>query len=297
VFHKILVCLDGSASSRDAARIGASIAGHFHSEVVALNVFYPGDDYMGVWAIAIDQDSVDRCAREQKADLEQSVWPLFQEAEAPFRMMQKTGHPVDSILRVAADEKVDLIVIGSRGMGGLKEFVLGSVSSGVLHHAPCSVLIVRGEHKSHGNGELLRILLASDGSDCAQKAAVVAVDIAEKFAASLTVLNACADITSVRLPGDSHIPISEGDADLYARRQMEHVTESVDSLAHGKGIDCSYYQKIGHTEEVLQRFIERQKPDLMVMGSRGLGGFERMLLGSTSHYMAHHAPCPVLVVR
>ena len=143
MFNKILVCLDGSACSLDAARMGASIAGRFGSEVLALHVFHIDNASMGVWVIAIGQDSVDNAAREEMAAIEQGIRPLFERAGAAYRMMQKTGHPVDSILHVAETEKVDLIVIGSRGLGGFKEFLLGSVSSGVLHHASCPVLIVR----------------------------------------------------------------------------------------------------------------------------------------------------------
>lgn len=297
MLKKILVCLDGSLCSLEAARIAASMAGHFGAEALALNAFDPGYAYLGVWAIALDQDSVDRRAVEQKAELEKSVRPLFERAGVAVRIMQKAGNPVDHILRVAEEENVDLIVMGSHGKGAVKEFFLGSVSSGVLHHAPCSVLIVRGEHAPRGGAEFRHILLASDGSDRARKAASVAVDIAEKFAAPLTVLNVCADIASLRLPGDSYIPITEGDTDLYAQRQLEQVTWDVDAFAKSKGISCSYHQEIGHTEKLLLSFTAQQKADLLVLGSRGLGGFERMLLGSVSDYMAHHAPCPVLVVR
>lgn len=297
MFRKILVCLDGSACSLDAAQVGAALSCRFGAETLALHVFDAGFAYMGAWAIEVDQDSVDRCAREQKADIEQGVRPLFERSGAPFRMLQKWDHPVESILRVAEDEQVDLIVMGSHGRGGVEELILGSVSSGVLHHSPCSVLIVRGKHAPDGLGEFRNIVLASDGSESAQKAAAVAVEIAEKFAASLTVLNICPDPHSLRLPGDNYLPISACDADLYATRLLESVTKSVGKLIDKREIACSYHQDFGHTDRLLLRFTEQQQADLVVMGSRGLGGFGRMLLGSVSHYMTHHSPCPVLVVR
>jgi len=297
MFRKILVCLDGSACSLDAAQVGAALSGRFGAEALALHVFDAGFAYMGAWAIEVDQDSVDRCAREQKADIEQSVRPLFERSGAPFRMIQKWDHPVESILRVAEEEQVDLIVMGSHGRGGVGELILGSVSTGVLHHSPCSILIVRGEHAPDGLGEFRKIVLASDGSESAQKAAAVAIDIAEKFAAPLSVLNVCPPPDSFRLPGDNYLPLSACDTDLYATRLLGSVTKSVGELIGKREIVCSYHQEFGHTEKLLLRLVEQQKADLVVMGSRGLGGFGRMLLGSVSHYMTHHAPCPVLVVR
>jgi len=143
MFKKILVCSDGSDCSLEAARLGASIAGRFGAEVVALHVFHIDNASMGVWAIVLDNDSVDRSAREQRTAIEQSLRPLFEQAGAPFRMVQKIGHPVDCILALAEAEQVDLILMGSHGLGGFERMLLGSVSEHVVHHAHCPVLIVR----------------------------------------------------------------------------------------------------------------------------------------------------------
>jgi nucleotide-binding universal stress UspA family protein len=110
-------------------------------------------------------------------------------------------------------------------------------------------------------------------------------------------LNVCADIRSFRLPGDGYVSITEGDADLYAKQLLEKVTQSVSGFAKEQGVFCSYHQEVGHTDHILLRFAREQKADLLVLGNRGLGGFERMLLGSVSHHMTHRADCPVLVVR
>jgi len=143
MFKKILVCSDGSDCSLEAARMGASIAGRFGAEVVALHVFHIDSGSMGVWAIVLDNDSVDRSAREQRKAIEQSLRPLFEQAGAPFQMVQKIGHPVDFILALAEAEQVDLIIMGSHGLGGFERMLLGSVSERVVHHAHCPVLIVR----------------------------------------------------------------------------------------------------------------------------------------------------------
>jgi nucleotide-binding universal stress UspA family protein len=55
----------------------------------------------------------------------------------------RDGDPAEAILEVAQEQKADLIVVGNRGLTGIERFLLGSVSSKLSHHAPCSVMIVR----------------------------------------------------------------------------------------------------------------------------------------------------------
>ena len=300
MFTKILVCVDGSTCSLAALRTAASIAQHHGAEIVALNVFHPlfaGPAEIGTWTIAMEQDVIERLAREQKEVIEQSIDPIFADLNTPHRVIHEIGHPVEVILRIAAREKVDLIVVGSRGLRGIKELLLGSVSSGVLHHASCPVLIVRGDYDPGNAGTFQNIVLASDGSAGARKAALVAVNMAQKFGTSLTVLNVSVDLSSVDLPGEEEAQAGDMTASMYAMRQLELVRQSVNEVAKDTGVYCSYIQKSGHPYEVIARFIEDHKPDVIVLGSRGLGGFAQMLVGSVSYSVAHHASCPVLVVR
>src|SRR4051794_40253038 len=112
MFKKILACTDGSACALDAMRMTASIAKRFDSEVLALNVFQePYADYaqLGVWAMSIDPEMLDRVAEEEKDGLRLHIGSLFERLNVRFQMLQATGHPVKGILRVAEREQVDLI--------------------------------------------------------------------------------------------------------------------------------------------------------------------------------------------
>ena len=289
MFHKILVCSDGSDCALAAARAAAAIARRNGAELIVLNVFHfpdAGFAEMGAWAIAIDQVELDRCAREEKKAVKRSICALFAELDTPNRMIQETGHPVEVILRVAEREEVDLIVVGSRGLRGVKELFLGSVSSGVMHHAHCPVLIVRRGHVPTDATAFEKIVLASDGSERAQKAAQVAVDMAQQFATSLTVLNVSVDLYSLMLPEEEEALTKEdtltGDMspDHYASRVLELVRKNVGGVAKEAGVYCSYVQKSGHPYDAILRFAEEHDPDLIVVGSRGLGGFEQMLVNS-----------------
>ena len=87
------------------------------------------------------------------------------------------------------------------------------------------------------------------------------------------------------------------DPEVIARHYMAHLHSSLGSSIADAGVYCNFHQERGVAEETIVRFAEEHDSDLIVMGSRGLGGFERMLLGSVSNHVVHHANCPVLIVR
>ena len=300
MFTKILVGLDGSECALAAARAAAAIARHHGSEIIGLNVFHPifaGPAEIGTGAMLIDTDVIDLCAQDQMQAVEHNICPVFAGLIAPHRVVQETGHPAEAILRVAEREKVDLIVVGSRGLRGIKELFLGSTSSAVLHHAPCPVLIVRAKPESDGAANPFQhILLASDGSPHAQGAAVVAVELAQTFATSLTVLNVSEGL-SVAVPGEKAACIGDETTQALAKSQIEVVHRNVSELAKIAGVYCSFVEKGGYPDEAIVEFAKEHRPDVIVLGSRGSGGFEQIFVGSVSNYVAHHTSYPVLVVR
>ena len=301
MFHKILLCSDGSDCALDAARVGAVLARHLGAEVLALQICeapMPILTQAGPGSMLLGKAVSDQYVTKQAQLHQERMQSLFAEADVCCQVLQETGHPVEGIVRVAERETADLIVLGSRGLHGIKEFFLGSVSSGVLHHAPCSVLIVRGENAPCATQEFQRILLVSDGSEGADKAGKAAVEFAQKFSTSLTVLNVVEPFSNLPLlPDEDYGLISDVDPEVVTTRLLELVRRNTLSSAKEAGVYCGFHQEKGAAEETIIRFANQQRADLIVMGSRGLGGFGRMLLGSVSNYVAHHANCPVLIVR
>ena len=301
MFNKIIVGSDGSDCSRKAAELAVQVAAHFKARVLALNVFDPAYlQSMGVWDVGVSQDAMDDCIKAQVASVAKHIAPLFAERGVECQVMQELGHPAGGIVSVAKREHADLIVVGSRGLHGLKAMVLGSVSNGVLHHAPCSVLIARGENAPGAWGGFRHILLASDGSEDARKATKAALAMAQGFATSLTVLDVfdptlypLADADEAN-PNDS---IGSPDLERYAAQELEGIRRDTLAEAGTTGVYCDVRQEKGHPAKTIVGFADAHKCDLIVIGSRGLGGFSEMLLGSVSSYVAHHAHCPVLVVR
>ena len=146
MFTHILIASDGSECALRAVRAGAEIAKRFEAEVTLLSVFDPPVGQMALVdpdTVALDPAMIARYADEVQSAVEKSATQVLEEVGVRYTARRETGHPVDQIVGVAARSRVDLIVLGSRGLGGLESFLLGSVSDRVLHHAHCPVLIVK----------------------------------------------------------------------------------------------------------------------------------------------------------
>jgi nucleotide-binding universal stress UspA family protein len=147
VFTKILVCTDGSAKAIEAASVAAQIACRFGSEIVLLSVYDPSvvpAATMGIPGGTLGTTvNSGTFAEETQLNVEHETGRVFAEAGLPYRARHELGHPVDRIISAAHDENADLIVLGSRGIGGFERLLLGGVSEGVLRHAHCPVLAVR----------------------------------------------------------------------------------------------------------------------------------------------------------
>lgn len=146
MFKKILVCTDGSENAVHAAEAASELAWKFGADVILLNVVNPSPlvaPYVLAVEAAPNSDVILQYAEEsQRAVLEHAVAPFKREG-IKLTTRAEIGQQVDCIISVAEEEKADLIVMGSRGLGGFQRLLLGSVSDGVLHHAHCPVLIVR----------------------------------------------------------------------------------------------------------------------------------------------------------
>ena len=301
MFRKILVCSDDSEGALTAARMGAQIARKFHSDVLLLHTYdltvavYPLFE-AGVWQLPVRQEQMDFYLEEARVTLAAHTGKILQEAGVPYVSLIERGHPVEVITRLAAEREMDLIVIGSRGLSGVEAFLLGSVSEGVLHHAHCPVLLVRGVHALQEAPEWKRILLASDGSEGACQAAGAALEIAQKFAASLDVLNV-QDASSLSYRLLPFLPVDSATPTVYAAKLLAKITRDVSEQAIEAGVRCSFHQETGYPAEIIVDFANRCDASLIVIGSRGMGTFKSLVLGSVSNRVARHSRCSVLVTR
>ncbi len=143
-FKKILLAFDGSEYSVRALKIAAMLAKTHGSKLLVLYVTVPLAYSYGRMSPAY-VDRIDRSARKEAHAVVKRAHDLVRNTDLNIKAEVIEGilSPVQAITEHAVKERVDLIVVGTRGISGFKKLLLGSVSSGVVAHAPCSVLVVR----------------------------------------------------------------------------------------------------------------------------------------------------------
>ena len=145
-FGRIVVAFDGSPDSVKAVRMACSMAKEYGADLKVVHVYSaPLFTYATPAPTPqVDARLLEESAREVASRILEGARRLTRDlgVEAQSELLE-AGSVVQAIVEFAASEKCDLIVVGTRGMTGFKKLVLGSVSSGIVGHAHCPVLVVR----------------------------------------------------------------------------------------------------------------------------------------------------------
>lgn len=143
-----------------------------------------------------------------------------------------------------------------------------------------------------------KILLASDGSDYALRAARAAAELAKSLGASVTVLHVFTMPTmQMAIPGSPGVEMEPGALNTYIEQVQDAVAKRTGRVLDEAGVPYTTVLEAGHPAEVIIRIAEDDGYDLIVMGSRGMSEIKSFLLGSVSDKVSHHAHCPVLIVK
>jgi nucleotide-binding universal stress UspA family protein len=205
---------------------------------------------------------------------------------------------------VAASKDADLVVTGSRGRGRLLGGLLGSTSYAVTAHAHCPAVVVRGTAANgHGTAAEARhpgpgraVIVGLDDSDSSERALHEAADVAAASGALLRLVTV-ARVASVESWAYAEDAKAGTDSTHAVRQSAEETLKRAEAHARGMHPELEIETEVlyGEPGHVLGDLAERA--GLVVVGSRGRGGFAGLLLGSVSHTVIHEAPCPVMVVR
>ncbi len=141
------------------------------------------------------------------------------------------------------------------------------------------------------------ILVCSDGSDHALNAAQTAAEIAARFSSRVILINVFTEQAESVLFGIELIPVYRGTPIGPVEQTQDTVEEGTGKVFERAGIKYDSVREQGHAVQKIIEVADQEKAGLIVMGSRGLGGFQRFFLGSISDGVLHHAQCPVLIVR
>jgi len=282
MYTRILIATGGSPWSDAAATYAIALAAQMRAELRVLAVL----NVSGVYAmpdVLASSELLMESVEQQGQDMLAHTTARATDAGVPHVAILKWGNVAETILQTATEEQCDLIVLGSRGLSGFKRLMLGSISNAVAAKAQCPVLVIKRPPP-----DVLfwrRVLVATGGSPWSDAAVDHALELAR-----MQQLEVCL---------------------LYVERRRPRRTDSLSSLtSDGKSIlalaearaavaGVSYETKLAYGDvatTILQAATEQQC-DVVVLGSRGLTGFKRLMLGSISNAVAATAPVPVLIVK
>jgi nucleotide-binding universal stress UspA family protein len=281
----IVVGIDGSSSALDAARWAAREAARRNAPVYLVSAFgwsghrHLGDPGLGHYRETLLQDTWKTVSAA--ADAARHVAEGVEISELTL-----DGYPVPLLL--TESRTAGLLVIGDRGLGGFTSLLIGSVAIRLASQAECPVVVVRGEHSS----DIGPVVVGIDGSPLSEAALefafgaadargvpLIAVHVWNDYAVAVAVLE---PVEWDAVEAEEHQLLAErlaGWSEKYPDVEVRRVVER-DSPAHAL---------IGHASA--------SSAQLVVVGSHGRGSAAGLVLGSVSHALLHHSPCPVAVVR
>jgi nucleotide-binding universal stress UspA family protein len=284
----VLVATDGSPQARVAVQTATAFPwprGSSGHGLVARQTPVLTEASAEVWEALqhVAQTEADRAERQLRRR-----WPDAQ-------VVVTAAPPVSGILAQARKLRARVIVLGSRGLGAVGRLLLGSVSRDCVRQAKCPVLVVRGSARTPR-----RFLLGVDGSPHARHAAAFVAALTPPRGGEVRLVSV---VEPVRLPSTALLParvrtvVTSEAAELEqqrvaaARRQLEAARARLARTGWRVRMEV-------RTGQPLEELLDAAKgADVLVVGARGVGGVERLLLGSVAEGVVSRAPVPVLVVR
>lgn len=193
---------------------------------------------------------------------------------------------------IDASTRADTVVVGTAGRRGMARMMLGSTAAQVAAHSQCPVVVVRQAPPTAMSADR-RVIVGVDGAGVSHDAVGYAFGQASSRGASLTVVHGW----WLEYAGDVFaVPYTGGEHEELEMSQRALVSEAIAGWSE-KYPDVEVRQQIVRAEPVELLTKDSAGADLLVVGSRGRGGFAGLLLGSVSRHVLQLADCPVAVVR
>lgn len=207
-------------------------------------------------------------------------------------LVEKGGDAYRNIVDTAEKGKSTMIIMGRRGRTGLKRLMMGSVTARVIGHAPCNVLVVPRAAEL----QFRSIVVATDGSAYSSAAVSEAIGLARRNGSQLTVIA----VVPAEIATPTDIDFTMNQRELIAEKEMHNAEKNaraVKDAAQKEGVDVKAFVMSGKPAEAIIQTAGERKADLIVVGSHGRTGVERLLMGSVAERVIVLASCPVLIVK
>jgi nucleotide-binding universal stress UspA family protein len=206
-----------------------------------------------------------------------------------------SGTPSQVVSHRAEAVGARAIVIGTRGLTGLRHLLLGSTTQRVVHAARCPVLTVHAEDAGQ-HRPIRTILVPTDFSQDAELALVTAHDLLAHLEQGARLILLHAFNLPIEYTAYGPIPMSTGyleDSGLEAERRLFEMAEKLKR----EGLTVETLAVEGDPAHVIADEAAKRGADLIAMGTHGHSGLRHLLLGSTAERVVQYAPCPVMTIR
>ena len=286
---KITLAFDGSEGALQACEAAAMIAKGFKAELTAVYVLPKS---IGIRSVPVPDEHARSSLEKAKSSISS-----YGGVQATSEILDSRSMSVyETLIDYVERKKSDLLISGTRGHGGFERLLLGSVSSHLASYSPCSVIVVRKPDRSEEKIKLSKILVATDGSESAARAVRFAISLAKPLSSKITFVNV------VYLPPASY---TAGEGPWFDQAIAEltedgkKILAEAESLAKSNGVDTDsrLVDDMHSPEAVLTKIAQEENYDLIAVGTRGLGGFKKLVLGSVANGVVHYAHCSVLVAK
>ncbi len=282
--RRIVVGIDESEGAGCALNWAADEAERHRAELVAVLAWGYLDQHRATPDTDFDPDYDETHAAAALDAIVERVLGSDRAASVTHRVVNDLGPK--ALLGAAAD--ADLLVVGARGLGVVRGALVGSVSQHCLHRAACPVAVVR---EVVAPSSPPRVVVGVDGSEAAARALAWALDEGRARQAEVEVVNAWHPPYVGAYPFDP----AALDLDLFEQGARDLIAEALGGQDL-TGLPSPPKVTVVSDTAAQAVITAAEGADLVVIGSRGRGGFIGLLLGSVSQQVAHHAPCPVVVV-
>ncbi|MBW1801211.1 MAG: universal stress protein [Deltaproteobacteria bacterium] len=294
---KNIVCTtDFSDLSNQAVPFGVALAREYDAKLYLCHVMdMTSTSIYG--AAYIDMEDL----RQRTADYALEEFErLVGDAQVDWEPLITVGHVADEIARMAKERCADLVVSCTHGPSGLKRFVLGSVAERLLRTLPCPLLSIHGTEKHLVDPEkqvmrFRKILVGCDFSSDSNLAFQYALSLAQEFQSELHLAHAIAP------PVYRHLFQTGAETDDERRHDLrDRLNASLTNMIPDEVRNWCTPSTIllaGSPHEELIKYAMIHHIELIVLGVRGHGLTETLLVGSTTDRVIRKAPCPVLSVR
>ncbi len=295
---KVLLASDGSEHSLAAIRLLNRFPFGTPPEVFLLSIV---DTSRWTQNIDLDEEAfaaLQATLREEAERRLASEAQLLEHRLWKVHLLVRHGHAGEQIVEAAEKADADLVVVGSRGLGGLARYLLGSVSDNVLQHAGSPVLLARPEREAaepaRKQEPSLRIVLGLDGSASARAAEAWLTRSGLVLGSRLLVLRCLAVVTSFHMDVVQRVSKAWLEEKREARAELEKTRRRLSETA---GEVSTRLSEVEDESSEIMGVAEEWGADLIVLGHKGRSAIERFVMGSVSSKVAHHADCSVLVVK